>query len=95
VVIRSKGPYLHTTHKATNTTDNICINVTFKRVGVTAVEVVKQVLQILCVCVCLAFVIQHAIGMRHIVICGLSDSYHIFSLYLINGMIFGREVTGQ
>jgi hypothetical protein len=49
-VIRPKGLYLHTTHKGINDRQR-CTNVTIRRVCVTAVEVEKQVLQILCVCV--------------------------------------------
>jgi len=41
-----------------------------------------------CDCVFVALDIQHAIRMRHIVICGLPPLYHIFPHYLINGTIF-------
>jgi hypothetical protein len=51
-------------------------------VRVTAVEVEKQVLQILRACVCLALVIQHAMGMRHTVISGQSDSTILFHISL-------------
>jgi len=73
-----KGIYLHTTHNGINTTRNVCINVTFRHAGVTAVEVEKQVLQILRACVCLTLVIQHAMGMRHFVIFGQSGSTILF-----------------
>jgi hypothetical protein len=38
----------------------------------------KQVLQILRACVCLALAIQHAMGMRYIVISGQSGSTILF-----------------
>jgi hypothetical protein len=64
-------------------------NATLRRVRATTVAVDKQyVLHILSVFVTL--VIQHAILMRHIVICGLSGIYIIFLLYLINAMIFEK-----
>jgi len=78
-----KGIYLHTTYNGINTTRNVRINVTFRHVRVTAVEVEKQVLQILRACVCLTLVIQHALGMRHFAIFSQSDStilFHISSL---------------
>jgi hypothetical protein len=71
----TKGLYLHTTHKGINPTRNVCINVPFRRVRVTAVEVEKQVLQILRSCVCLALVIQHAMGQS-----GSTILFHIISL---------------
>ena len=37
-----------------------------------------------------ALVIQHAMRMRHIVICGLPRSTICFSHYLITGTIFGE-----
>ena len=43
----------------------------------------QQVVHILSVCVCVALVVQHAMPMRHIVICGLHCSTvfsHIISL---------------
>jgi hypothetical protein len=35
--------------------------------------------------------IQHAICMRHIVICGLPGSTKFFSHYLLNGTIFEKK----
>jgi len=43
------------------------------------------------VCVSEALVIQHAMGMRHIAICGLSGSTILFHI-LIKGKIFGKKV---
>ena len=37
------------------------------------------------------FIIQHAVRMRHTVICGMPRSTVFFPHYLINGTIFGRE----
>jgi hypothetical protein len=59
-------------------------NVTFRRVPATTVEVKKQrVLRNACVraCVFEALGIQHAMSMRHIIICGLlrSTYFHIIS----------------
>ena len=39
-----------------------------------------------------ALVVQHAMRMRHIVICGLPRSTIFFPHYLINGKIFGKKV---
>jgi hypothetical protein len=38
-----------------------------------------------------ALCIQHAMRMRHVVICGLSGSTIFFPRYLINGTILGRK----
>jgi hypothetical protein len=43
-------------------------------------------------CVVLDLVIQHAMSICHIFMCGLSD-YCIFLHYLINGKVFGKIVT--
>ena len=40
--------------------------------------------------VSVTLVIQHAMRMRHVIICGLPDSNTFFPYYLINGTIWGR-----
>jgi len=53
-------------------TSKCVYNVTLRQILSTTVVVEKQlVLHILCVCVFLALVIQHAMRMRYIAICGL------------------------
>jgi hypothetical protein len=42
-----------------------------------------------------ALVIQHAMRLRHIVICGLPGFANCFPHYLINGTIFGKKVIGR
>jgi hypothetical protein len=37
--------------------------------------------------------IQHAIRMRHIVICGQAPLYSIFPYYLLNDTIFEKKIT--
>ena len=42
-------------------------------------------------CVFIALGIQHAMLMRHIVVCGLSDSYSIFPHFLIAARFSGKS----
>jgi hypothetical protein len=42
-------------------------------------------------CASVTLVMQHAVRMRCMVMCGVSDS-HIFPHYLINGTIFEKKV---
>ena len=46
----------------------------------------------MCVCVSVAVVIQHAMRLRHIVICGLSGCTTFLQHYLLNGTIFGKTL---
>ena len=48
-----------------------------------------------CVCVCVALVIQHAMRMRHILICGLFGSTILFPHHLMNGTIFGEQLLNK
>jgi len=45
-----------------------------------------------CELVLVALGIQREIGLRHIVICGLSRLWNIFAHYLINGTIFEKKL---
>ena len=67
-----------------NKTGNVCVNVALRCVRATTVAMEKAISITYsdCVCVCVALVIQHAMCMHHIVICGLFDStifFHIIS----------------
>jgi len=66
-------------------------NVTLRRVRAAIVAVGKQILQLHILSVSVARVIQHAMRMRHIVICGLSVYTTFFSDYFINGTIFEKK----
>ena len=66
-------------------------NVTLRHVHTTIVVVEKQWVLYTVNCVSVALVIQHAMRMPHIVICGLSGYTIFFSHYLINGTIFGKK----
>ena len=88
------GIYFQTTYNGINTTRNVRINVTFWRVCVTAVEVEKQVLQILRACV---FNLGYPARHGHAPFCHLWSVrlYHTFPHYLLNDTFVGRGVTGQ
>ena len=71
--------------------------VTLKRVHATIVAVEKlwvlhNLSVCLCVCVCISSLgIQHAMGMRHTVICGLVRTTTVFSDYPTNVTIFEKK----
>jgi hypothetical protein len=68
-------------------------NVTMTSLRATIVVVEKQeILHNLTVCVLVALVIQHAMRMRHIAICGLPRSTIFFTHYLLNGRIFEKKM---
>jgi len=85
-----KGSSLHSAIREINDpifkqdTHHVGIKVTLRRLRTTTVAVEKP--NIYSEYVFIALVNQHAIRMRHIVICGLSDSYNIFPYYLTNGI---------
>jgi hypothetical protein len=83
---QQKPPFTNIT--ILNMTGNIHINVTMRRVCVTTVAVEKQQ-----VCEFVALRIQHTMGKRHIVICGMPGSTMFFSHYLINSTIFGKKLV--
>jgi len=63
-----------------------------RRVPATIVVVGKAISTIYCECVFVALVMQHAIRMRHIAICGLPPLYNTFPHYLIKGTIFEKQL---
>jgi len=74
-----------------NKTGECTYSVTMTCLRVTTVALEMSFTQLKCVSV--ALVIQHALRMRHIAICGLPRSTIFFPHYLINGTIFGKKVT--
>ena len=52
----------------------------------------KTISVICCQCVSVAIVMQHAMRMRHTVVCGLPRSTIFFPHYLINGTIFEKKL---
>ena len=64
-------------------------------VTIVVVEMLISIAHSVCVCVCvfIALVIQHAMRMLHIVICGPPGICSIFPHYLINGTIFFFKVN--
>ena len=69
-------------------------NVTLKRIRAAIVAVEKQLRTTYSEYVFVALDIEHAMRMRHTVICGLSGYTIFFPNYLTNSTIFERKSNG-
>ena len=79
-----------------NKIGNVRVTLTLTRVSATTVAVDKQyyIFRVcVCVCACVPLVMQHAKNIRRIISSSATSPALQFSIFFINGMIFGKKVT--